>query len=119
MPRKSMFDEKKEFIAEQLQKGAGIKDIWELLGSDWYCYHALADYIYKHFGKVTRKRVKCDECKNLIYLGTPYKKQMVPACPKQKREFRRDFKDCPFECKFMEERVIGEDDESNITERHD
>lgn len=105
--RASMFDEKKDFIAEQLGKGAGIKDIWEQLGTSWYSYDALAAYIYKHFGKVTRKRMECERCTNLIYLTSPYKNRLMPACPIQKREFRKDFKDCPHMCDFME-RIKGE-----------
>lgn len=116
MPRKSMFDEKKEFIAKRLADGRTVKEILDELGDDWYCYDSLYCYIRKNFGKITKKRMECSRCENLIYLTSPYKKRTVPACPKQKREFRRDLKDCPFECKFMKERVTGEDDESNIAE---
>lgn len=102
MQKKSMFDEKKEFIAERLADGKTAKEILSELGEDWYCYDSLYRYIRKNFGKLTKKRIECRKCENLVWMDAPYTEKMIPVCPVKNKVFTKTLIDCPYQCnKFV------------------
>lgn len=104
MSRGSQFDEKKDFIEELFAAGASVKEIWKEMGTDWYSYEALYAYIRNNFGKQVKKACKCEQCKQLVYMESPYKSKQIPVCVERKKVFKIDKSGMPHSCDLFTEK---------------